>query len=431
MAATLPMALRNLLRRRGRYSILGIAMTLGCAIMTTVAGSLQGMRSSLQDKAALYYGGDFSLHGLRKDGLERIPDTALALKALGGRDEGLIVSPRIVDRESSSFLFFAGASIQLKMITGVDWKAEASSFERLNFISGGVRGIGENSGQGIIISEPMAEALGARVGDDLLVLGDTVTGQRNTATAVLRGIFRDSSFLGADTAYVGIDYLRSLMQYPEGATTEIGVKFARPGVAAKQVAEVQRRLEGSLPMFALASSRDELFKMQADQDWQGQRYAILSLKAHVRQIDQVVELMSIALYALVGILLGVVVLGIANTYRVIVYERRREIGTMRALGMQRLGVARLFLAEAGCLASLSSVLGIALALALLAIIGSLSFSWIPGFDVFLSHGRIAWYLSPGLLVTVVGIMLSTALLASWAPASRAAHIEPAAAYVME
>jgi putative ABC transport system permease protein len=427
---SLAFAARNLSRRRGRYLTLAIAMALGCAVMTSVMGAMEGMKASLQAKAALYYGGDLSVHSLRKDGREMVPDAASALAAImeaGG--PGATVAPRIVDRSPSSFLFFGGSSIQLKMITGVQWRIEAPAFSKLNFISGGIAGISE--GGGIIVSEPMAEALGARVGDDLLVLSDTLTGQRNTATAVLRGIFRDSSFLGADTAYVGMDFLRKLTSYPEGAVTEIGVSFPRNGGSDRAIAAFQRGLERILPMFPLAGSRDELFRMQETQAWEGQRYAVLSLAAHVRQIDQVVELLALALYAVVGLLLGVVVLGVANTYRVIVFERTKEVGTMRALGMQRALVARLFLVEAACLAGGATIAGLAMGMAILAVLGSFSFSWIPGFDVFLSHGKIAWVLSPGLLAAVVGIMLGTALLASWAPASRAARIEPAAAYVTE
>ena len=46
------------------------------------------------------------------------------------------------------------------------------------------------------------------------------------------------------------------------------------------------------------------------------------------------------------LMLAIITLGIGNTYRVMVHERVREFGTMRALGMQREGVLRLILTEA-------------------------------------------------------------------------------------
>ena len=428
--ALFAIAVRNLGRSKGRYATLTAAIALGCAIMTLATGAMIGMRSSLQAKAGLYYGGDFSVHGLWKDGREMIPGSSAIASAIeeagGGR---VLASPRIVDRSPSSFLFFAGASIRLKMITGVHWKAEGARFRDLNFIQGGTSGM--EKGDGVLVSEPVARALGARPGDDILILTDTAEGQRNTATAILAGVFRDSSFLAADTAYVGFDFLKSLTRYPDGASTEIGVHFAGGPGGAQAIAAIQKNMEKRLPMFPLASSRAALFRMQDRDSWEGVRYAILSLAAHVRQISQVVDILAAALYAIVAVLLGVIVLGVTNTYRVIVQERTREIGTMRALGMQRSGVARLFLAEAACLVGIGTGGGLVLGLAGLAVLGSFSFSWIPGFDVFLSHGRIAWSLNAALLSGIVALMFATCLAASWAQASRAARVEPAAAYVME
>ena len=396
MSGDLGIAMRNLARRRGRYATLGAAIALGCAAAIVVVGALGGMRSSMLDKAAVYYGGDFSLHGLRQDGLEMIPgaDRAVALleAAAGG---GASVSARIVDRSAASFIFFGGSSVRLKMMTGVDWAKEGRWIERLNFVSGGVEGSGRDS---ILVSEPMAETLGAKVGDDILVLANTGTGQKNTRTAVLGGIFRDSSFLGAGTVYLSSSFLRGLVAYPEGAATEIAVRFAeRSGSPAARIDAVQAKLSRALPMFSLAPSREALFTMQADERWEGTRYAILSLDAHVGRISQVSTAIAVALYALVALLFGIVALGVSNTYRVVVQERTREIGTMRALGMQRGRVARLILTEALCLSVASAILGLGLGILALEGLGSAPLSRIPGLDVFLSDGRLSWALDAGSL----------------------------------
>ncbi|MQY77227.1 MAG: FtsX-like permease family protein [Spirochaeta sp.] len=46
------------------------------------------------------------------------------------------------------------------------------------------------------------------------------------------------------------------------------------------------------------------------------------------------------------LLLVITMVGITNTFRMIMLERTREIGTMRALGMQRGSVRNIFLSEA-------------------------------------------------------------------------------------
>jgi ABC-type antimicrobial peptide transport system permease subunit len=129
--------------------------------------------------------------------------------------------------------------------------------------------------------------------------------------------------------------------------------------------------------------------------------------------------------------MGTVVLGVVNTYRVIVFERTKEIGTMRAIGMQRPMVIRLFLLEAGILAVGSSALGVAIGIGALALLSVVNLSWLPGFDVFLSNGRIAWVMAPGEMLLVASLMLAAVMAAAAGPASRAASIEPVQACSME
>ena len=55
-------------------------------------------------------------------------------------------------------------------------------------------------------------------------------------------------------------------------------------------------------------------------------------------------------YGILALLAVVIAVGILNLYRVIIYERTREIGTMRAIGIQRPQVRNLILLEALLLA---------------------------------------------------------------------------------
>ena len=78
------------------------------------------------------------------------------------------------------------------------------------------------------------------------------------------------------------------------------------------------------------------------------------------QLEQLKNLLDAFLgctYFVLVIFLVIVMIGILNTYRVIVYERTREIGTMRAIGMQAGDVRRIFLYEAAALAVIASAVG--------------------------------------------------------------------------
>ena len=68
------------------------------------------------------------------------------------------------------------------------------------------------------------------------------------------------------------------------------------------------------------------------------------------------------LYGLLGLAIVIAVLGIINTLALSVVERRREIGMLRAVGMQRKQVRRTIYLESALIAVFGAVLGVALGL---------------------------------------------------------------------
>jgi putative ABC transport system permease protein len=117
-----------------------------------------------------------------------------------------------------------------------------------------------------------------------------------------------------------------------------------------------------------------------------------------------------------AVLIGIVVatLGIVNTLLMNVWERRREIGMLRALGMTHGQVVRLILAEAVALGVLGGLLGV--------MVGA----WLSGFAVETSasvNGYPLPYVFPTQAVaTCVIIALCVPLLAGLWPAQRGARV---------
>jgi ABC-type antimicrobial peptide transport system permease subunit len=109
-----------------------------------------------------------------------------------------------------------------------------------------------------------------------------------------------------------------------------------------------------------------------------------------------------------------VVLACVGLYGVVAYivsQRGREIGIRLALGAQRDQVVRLVLAQGLRPAIYGVVLGLALALALGRVAGSLLFDVSPR--------------DPFIMTTVVVSLVLVAIAASWLPALRASRVDPA------
>ncbi|MFD9570172.1 ABC transporter permease [Streptomyces sp. NPDC059982] len=119
-------------------------------------------------------------------------------------------------------------------------------------------------------------------------------------------------------------------------------------------------------------------------------------------------------YALLSLALLIAALGIANTLAMSVLERRKEIGTLRALGVDRAGVNRMIRLEALLLGALGAALGTVLGVFLGWALGRTLQESVAGYTLVVPWGRLAL----GALVAVAG-----ALLASLWPAHRAARVD--------
>ncbi|MBU6466076.1 MAG: ABC transporter permease, partial [Burkholderiales bacterium] len=129
---------------------------------------------------------------------------------------------------------------------------------------------------------------------------------------------------------------------------------------------------------------------------------------------------SIATGIIRGVVLAVVVLGIASVLVVSVVQKRREIGILRAMGATRGQIMRVFLVQGAVVGAVGSLLGLLLAVALIFVFthfvhGS---DGRPLFDI---HLLPATALLVALIATVCGV------LAAIAPARSAARLDPAQA----
>ncbi|WP_328929580.1 FtsX-like permease family protein [Streptomyces sp. NBC_00190] len=123
-------------------------------------------------------------------------------------------------------------------------------------------------------------------------------------------------------------------------------------------------------------------------------------------------------YALLSMALVIAALGIANTLAMSVLERRKEIGTLRALGLDRAGVTRMVRLEALLVGALGATVGTVLGVFLGWALGRTLQESVAGYTLVLPWGRLAL----GVLIALAG-----ALVASLWPARRAARVDIPAA----
>jgi putative ABC transport system permease protein len=121
------------------------------------------------------------------------------------------------------------------------------------------------------------------------------------------------------------------------------------------------------------------------------------------------------LYGMLAIAVVIAVLGVVNTLAMSVHERAREIGMLRAIGMDRSAVKRMIRLESVVISLFGGVLGVALGVFLGWAVGELvTVLGVTTWTLVLPWGRLALTLAAAALVGVVA--------AVW-PARRAANLD--------
>ena len=151
-------------------------------------------------------------------------------------------------------------------------------------------------------------------------------------------------------------------------------------------------------------------------------YQVQSLETIIQLADQVFSVINIMLSSVGGLALLVASLGIVNTMIMSIYERTREIGTLKAIGASRADIRLMFMLEAGMIGLIGGVLG-------------LFFGW--GLGRILNR-VIQWYIenqqlpiqgnffviTPTLALVALGFAALVGILAGLYPANRAAKLDP-------
>lgn len=130
-----------------------------------------------------------------------------------------------------------------------------------------------------------------------------------------------------------------------------------------------------------------------------------------------------SMFSFISILIGVIVLfTIGNTMGTAVVERTVEIGTLRAIGVRRSGIRKLFLCEAVILGAAGAIIGLICAAVIAYLINHSGLRWTPpGYSyAYLILVRV-WQDTNLLISSLVGLMLVT-VVSAWWPANRAANM---------
>ena len=389
--------------REGRMQSLFITggVAIGVAVIVFMSAILQGLQANLvrrvltaqphiqvlppKEFVRSQHEADEAWHAQRMQAplqrLKSIDQWPSVLKLIRSMPQVKVASPAVT---GASLVVRGGASRSLSL-TAVDL---ALYQHIVNLEEKMVAGRARLETNDILIGTELASDLGLTIGDKLLVQSATGTGNYFVVAGILD---LGNKSANQRTGFIALHSGQSLLGYPGGIT---GIDVTVHDVYAAEV--VAQRME-------------HLTGLQAD-SW---------IKTNA-QFFSAISSQSMANTAIRFFVALSVAFGIASVLVVSVVQRSKEIGILRAMGISRGQVMRVFLLQGGLLGLGGAAIGSAVGT--LALHVWLSYALAPdGTPLF----QVT--MEPTLYLLALGIATLTGLLAALAPALRAARLDPVVA----
>ncbi|MEX0847692.1 MAG: FtsX-like permease family protein [Ilumatobacteraceae bacterium] len=363
------MAGRNAATSPKRTALTASALAIGLALLIGVSTLGSSVKSSIRASVGEGFSGDFAISTSDSNGFGGLPTTLVdELNALPQVADAVGIGVNLVNVVEQGRP--AG-----KTVLTVEPDRAANLFD-LPFTDGGWQGLDATS---ILMSTDKAER-------DGLAVGDTVVVQLQDKTSKdlrLAGLFDSEDFgnlIVARDLFAGQDTdlfdVQVLVQSTAGTTPVDAEEAIRTVTDRYPTSKVQTRVE--------------------------------FIDDQTKQVDGFLNF----IYALLAMSIFIAILGIVITLLLAVYERRRELGLVRAIGMTRPQVRGSIRWEAFITALLGAIIGTALGITL---------GWVV-VKAFSDDLRV---FSVSIISIVVFVIASVAVsvVAAWVPARKAAKAD--------
>ena len=404
----LTLATRNLLRN-GRRSLFTIAaIGLGFLAVNVLGGFTAYIFTSLQD-SYIYAEANGHLTIFKSGFLDKgkldptrylLNEAQLASirQVLARQPEVILGTPQLqlsglLSNGQISTIFVASGRVPSD-VEAIARHAAGAGGQRLTLYDG--KPLADNISYGIGVSHGLAQQLSLQLGSTAVAMAPTVQGQINALDAQLWQLI-DAPIEALEDKLATVPLAFAQKLYDTGSVDRVTVLLH----STDQTQAMRARLATALAAAGL----------QVDiRTWN----ELSPFYTKVKKMFDVIFFISFL------IVFTIVVMSVVNTLTMAVMERTREIGTLRALGVKRRGIVALFSLESMLLSGCGSLLGAALTLVVVHLIGVLQPTWIP--PQIARSVPLQIHLVPQYWVFSAILLLLLSMLAAVMPARKAARM---------
>ena len=426
----LTIAFRSLVQHRRRTLFLGSAIAAVTALLVLLNGLSTGVRETMIDTATTLSTGHVNVGGFFKVTAGQAAPVVTDYKKVIEVVKKTVPEMAFVVHRGRGWAKVVSDTGSMQMgITGIDIKSEPKFASVLQLVSGKIDDLAEPGT--ILIFDNQADKLGVKVGDAVTISAPTTRGTNNTLDVRVVAIAHSLGLLSTWNSFIPIDSLRKLYQFNQDSTGVVQIMLDRKDLG--RIPEISGRLRAALEQAGWRVMPNDprafwmKFQSVSREDWTGQKLDVTNWEDEISFMTWTLKALQGMSFVLIAILIAIIIIGIMNTMWIAIRERTREIGTLRAIGMQRREVLWMFLLESIMLGLFATVTGVIAGAAIAAGLNALHLHVPTGLQFFLMspflhisvHGSL-------LLSSVVTITIVTALAALY-PSLRAARLRPVVA----
>ncbi len=402
----LELAFKNILRNKRRTIMIELSIIFGIVVIVFTGSLTNGMSRIWAQSSINTQTGSMQVEHFdyEKEHMFKPLETTLTnsnelinnIRNFNGVTEafGLLKITGMISNGSKSTTFFG---------RGIDVAPIKKTLPDLKRSIKKGRGLSDNKNE-ILLGPKLSEDLGLKIGDPVMLLVQTLSGGLNMAEMVFVGTNggQDSDYESAHFVEMHLETTRKLLRMND-RVSQIVVGYDDFDSAKEAAKSLQLELNRNS-----------------------------SVKLRVKDYTQIIEGYEVNnFFRLISIVVGIVLFivvgaGISNSMYMSVMERRKEIGTMKAIGSEKKHIKKLFILEGLILSVLGSVAGIILSVIIVLAVekaGGISFPPPPGSSVPITIPTI---IDNSIVYFSIIQAIIVGVLASFMPAAVSAKLDPIA-----
>ncbi|MEO1927324.1 MAG: FtsX-like permease family protein [Nautiliaceae bacterium] len=390
-------AFRNLIRMGRRTFLTGSLIAIGVVFVVLYITYAESFKNSMIAQITDSVMGELQIH---KKGyvssLDALPlDKNMGPKVVKKIEKKLNSMPEVYSY--SERLKFGGMisnytdSTNIRL-NGIDPEMEAKTLPLLKErLTGHLPRVGE-----IVIPELISKGLHLKIGDVVVLVATNKNGSMNAKTLKISGIVGIVSGPGGRDGYINLKDARKLLRIKKAEVNEIVIKLKNPDMLQKANKELVK--------FVKSVQKPKL----EVHTW-----------VKLSPFSNIVKMLDLMTFSIEIILISIVLVSILNVMIMSVYERIKQIGTMKAMGTPKSFIVSMFVNEGMLLGVFGFIIGVVLSVVLVFVIGDIHYSFGRQSNLVLVP-VIDW----GSVVSVGIMVMIISILASLYPAVKAASLKP-------